>query len=97
MPDNLVHGSTRRSRPRARSRSGFPTALSEPEYVDVNRRRWTKANREHTDGRAHGAWAQEEITWGVARSREADVHALPDLADKDVVELGCGTAYFGAW
>ena len=28
---------------------------------------------------------------------EADVAMLPPLADKDVVELGCGTAYFGAW
>jgi SAM-dependent methyltransferase len=22
---------------------------------------------------------------------------LPDVTGKDVVELGCGTAYFGAW
>ena len=28
---------------------------------------------------------------------ESELHALPDLAGKDVVELGCGTAYFGAW
>ncbi len=71
--------------------------MSEPEYVDVNRQAWTKANAEHTDGRAHAAWAQEEITWGVAEARESDVHALPDVAGKDVVELGCGTAYVGAW
>ena len=71
--------------------------MSEPEYVDVNRQAWTKANAEHTDARAHDAWAQEEITWGVAEARESDVRALPDVAGKDVVELGCGTAYFGAW
>jgi ubiquinone/menaquinone biosynthesis C-methylase UbiE len=71
--------------------------LSEPEYVDVNRQAWTKANAEHADARAHDAWAQEEITWGVAEARESDVHALPDIAGKDVVELGCGTAYLGAW
>jgi SAM-dependent methyltransferase len=25
------------------------------------------------------------------------VQALPDVTGKDVIELGCGTAYFGAW
>ena len=30
-------------------------------------------------------------------SPRVELHALPDLAGKDVVELGCGTAYFGAW
>jgi SAM-dependent methyltransferase len=71
--------------------------LSEPDYVAVNRESWTKANREFTGARAHEAWAQEEITWGMARARETEVHALPNVAGKDVVELGCGTAYFGAW
>ena len=28
---------------------------------------------------------------------EADVGALPDVNGMDVVELGCGTAYFSAW
>ena len=92
MPDNLVHGSDSTDSPRARSRSGFPMVLSEPEYVDVNRQAWTKANREHTDGRAHGAWAQEEITWG-RRGFERRTSTLPDVTDKDVVELGCGTEF----
>ncbi|MFF0345138.1 class I SAM-dependent methyltransferase [Kribbella sp. NPDC004875] len=26
-----------------------------------------------------------------------DLHVLPDLTDKDVIDLGCGTAYIGAW
>ena len=43
---------TRPSRPRARSRSGFPTALSEPDYVAVNRAAWTKANADYTDAKA---------------------------------------------
>jgi ubiquinone/menaquinone biosynthesis C-methylase UbiE len=71
--------------------------LSEPDYVAVNREGWTKANREFTDARAHAAWSQEEITWGMAHARESNVRVLPDLTDKDVIELGCGTAYFGAW
>jgi SAM-dependent methyltransferase len=71
--------------------------LSEPDYVAVNRAAWTKANAEYTDARAHNAWAEEEIAWGMARAPEAEVRVLPDVAGKDVVELGCGTAYFGAW
>jgi SAM-dependent methyltransferase len=58
---------------------------------------WTRANAEYTDGRAEQSWAADEITWGVMNVREAELRALPDLVGKDVVELGCGTAYFGAW
>jgi SAM-dependent methyltransferase len=70
---------------------------SESDYVAVNREAWTRANRDHTDARAHDAWAKEEIDWGVWRIPESEVGVLPDVAGKDVVELGCGTAYFGAW
>ena len=70
--------------------------MSEPDYVAVNRAAWTKANAEYTDARAHNAWAEEEIAWGMARAPEAEVRVLPDVAGKDVIELGCGTAYFGA-
>lgn len=71
--------------------------MSEPDYLAVNREAWTRANRAHTDARAPIAWAQEEIDWGTWGVRETDVGVLPDVAGKDVVELGCGTAYFGAW
>jgi SAM-dependent methyltransferase len=68
-----------------------------PEYAVRNRANWTKANAEYTDRRAPDDWAQEEITWGMCRARESDVRVLPDVRGKDVIELGCGTAYFGAW
>jgi SAM-dependent methyltransferase len=71
--------------------------LTEPDYVAVNREGWTRANAEYTDARAREAWAQEEITWGKWHLPESEVRVLPELAGKDVVELGCGTAYFGAW
>jgi SAM-dependent methyltransferase len=58
---------------------------------------WTRANAEYTDARAEEAWAKEEIDWGIWHVPESELRALPDLAGKDVVELGCGTAYFGAW
>jgi SAM-dependent methyltransferase len=58
---------------------------------------WTRANADHTDARAEAAWAKDEIDWGIFRVPESELHALPDVTGKDVVELGCGTAYFGAW
>ena len=71
--------------------------MSEPDYLAVNREAWTRANRDHTDARAHGAWSKPEIDWGVWRVPESEVGVLPEVEGKDVVELGCGTAYFGAW
>jgi len=82
-----------------RSRSGFPTVLSEPlpEYAVRNRASWTQANADYTDRRALDTWQEPEIRWGMCQAREADVRALPPLDGIDIVELGCGTAYFGAW
>jgi SAM-dependent methyltransferase len=71
--------------------------VTEPDYVAVNRDSWTQANAQYTDTQAEGAWAQTEITWGKWSIPESEVRVLPDLSGKDVVELGCGTAYFGAW
>jgi ubiquinone/menaquinone biosynthesis C-methylase UbiE len=68
-----------------------------PEYALRNRADWTKSNSEYTDSRASADWMQDEITWGMCRTREADLRVLPDVAGRDVVELGCGTAYVGAW
>src|SRR5579862_7026343 len=68
-----------------------------PDYALLNRDLWTKSNAEYTDAQAAGAWAQEEIAWGVWQTPERELGALPDVRGKDVIELGCGTAYFGAW
>jgi SAM-dependent methyltransferase len=62
-----------------------------------NRDIWTSENAEYTGPKALEAWRQEEIRWGVFQVPESEVGALPDVAGKDVVELGCGTAYFSAW
>ncbi|HEX9415691.1 MAG TPA: methyltransferase domain-containing protein [Gaiellaceae bacterium] len=70
---------------------------SDPDYVAINREGWTRANAEYTDREARDAWAQEGVTWGQWHILESELRALPDVAGKDVVELGCGTAYFGAW
>ncbi len=68
-----------------------------PDYALLARQQWTRSNAEYTDARAHDSWAQDEIAWGVFKNRESDVRILPDMHGLDVIELGCGTAYFGAW
>lgn len=72
--------------------------LSElPDYTRRNRAVWTATNAEYTDASARESWAQEDIKWGVFDVPEAEVGVLGDVEGLDVVELGCGTAYFSAW
>jgi SAM-dependent methyltransferase len=58
---------------------------------------WTRSNAEYTDESARAAWAKAEIEWGVFGIPELELDVLGDVAGLDVVELGCGTAYFSAW
>lgn len=68
-----------------------------PDYAIRNRVVWTAANAKYTAARAHESWAKDDVSWGVFGIPEAELHVLPDLHGLDVIELGCGTAYFGAW
>ena len=65
--------------------------------ADPNVEAWTRANADYTDARAEAAWAKDEVDWGIWHVPESELHALPDVTGKDVVELGCGTGYVGAW
>jgi SAM-dependent methyltransferase len=65
--------------------------------LERNRALWTQVNAEFTDADALRAWTAESITWGLFTVGEEDLGTLGDVADLDVVELGCGTAYFAAW
>jgi SAM-dependent methyltransferase len=67
------------------------------DYVAKNREAWTKVNAEYTDGRALESWQKDEMNWGCHGVLESELNVLDDVAGKDVIELGCGTAYFGAW
>jgi SAM-dependent methyltransferase len=62
-----------------------------------NREVWTRSNAQYTDREAPRKWAQPEIDWGQFGVPESEVGVLGEVAGKDVVELGCGTAYFSAW
>jgi SAM-dependent methyltransferase len=68
-----------------------------PDSVGRNIASWTQANAEYTDGAAADAWAQDEITFGMLGIPDSELGVIGDVRGLDVVELGCGTAYFSAW
>ena len=63
----------------------------------ANRVVWTRANSDYADEHAYRAWAAEDVTWGIFNVPEQQLGVLGDVRGLDVVELGCGTAYFSAW
>ena len=71
--------------------------MSSSDYVRANVAHWTQANAEYTDAQAAQSWAADEIRWGVWGRPESELNVLGDVDGLDIVELGCGTAYFSAW
>jgi SAM-dependent methyltransferase len=71
--------------------------LSEPAgHVLRNRAAWDEWSKSYYEpGRRN--WASDEPVWGIWNVPESELRALPDVAGKDVLELGCGTAYWSAW
>lgn len=66
------------------------------EHARRNRAHWTTLAPGYAEV-ARRAWERDEPDWGVWRILERGIGALPDVAGKDVLELGCGTAYWSAW
>jgi len=62
-----------------------------------NAEHWTRNNAEYADRRALAAWREERIHWGIWHIPEETLGVIGDVDGLDVVELGCGTAYFSAW
>jgi SAM-dependent methyltransferase len=68
-----------------------------PEHVVRNRGHWDAQAADYV-APAERAWAREEPAWGIWGVRESALRVLPaDLAGKQAIELGCGTAYVSAW
>ncbi len=66
-----------------------------PDYLIRNRQAWNLLARKYAEpGRQ--SW-QSDPNWGVWSIPESVLHVLPTVAGKDVIELGCGTAYVSAW
>jgi SAM-dependent methyltransferase len=64
--------------------------------IERNRAEWTNWAAEFVDS-AERNWATDRIAWGMWDVPETELRLLPELDGKDVVELGCGTAYVSAW
>jgi len=68
-----------------------------PEHVQRNRIAWDENAKEYAAAGAK-AWAQATPAWGIWGVPEAQIGMFPaELAGKDAIELGCGTAYVSAW
>jgi SAM-dependent methyltransferase len=67
-----------------------------PEYAVRNRAFWDAYAPEWVDAGVRN-WSAAEPSWGIWGTPEEDLHLLDGVAEKDVIELGCGTAYVSAW
>jgi SAM-dependent methyltransferase len=68
-----------------------------PEHVRRNRATWDAWAAKYV-APAEENWARSEPAWGIWDVPEAEIRMLPDdLAGRDAIELGCGTAYVSAW
>ena len=60
-----------------------------------NRAQWAAWAAEYA-ARAEAAW-RGDATWGIWQVPEHEVGLLEDVEGKDVLEVGCGTAYVSKW
>jgi len=68
-----------------------------PDYLLTNRAIWDRWSVEYARW-GEQAWAEAEPSWGIWNLPERELHALPPVVEgKDVIELGCGTAYWSSW
>jgi SAM-dependent methyltransferase len=66
------------------------------EHAARNRRSWDEWAPDWVEpGRRN--WERDRPTWGLWNVPEEELAVLPDLVGQDVIELGCGTAYWSAW
>jgi SAM-dependent methyltransferase len=66
------------------------------DHAERNREVWRGLAEEYRE-KARVNWAKEEMDWGIWNVPESELGLLGDVDGKDVVELGCGTAYVSAW
>jgi SAM-dependent methyltransferase len=67
------------------------------EHVARNRAHWDDLARQYVEAGERG-WARVEPAWGIWQVPEAELQIFSEqLAGKDAIELGCGTAYVSAW
>jgi len=72
------------------------TSSELPEHVARNRAAWDGWADEYEEPGRRG-WGADEPSWGIWGIPESELGVLPDVAGRDAIELGCGTAYVSAW
>jgi SAM-dependent methyltransferase len=71
--------------------------VSDPDYLVRNRHAWDSWAAEYVEP-AERNWGADQARWGIWGVPESELHLLPDnLAGRETIELGCGTAYVSAW
>lgn len=72
--------------------------LKEPsDHVRRNREMWDQWAADYAAAGERG-WSQHDPTWGIWSIPDSQAGLLPEnIEGKDVIELGCGTAYVSAW
>jgi SAM-dependent methyltransferase len=68
------------------------SALEGPADARVNRDAWDRTAADYQREHGQGLKGDAALAWGLWRVPEAEVHALDDVAGKDILELGCGAA-----
>lgn len=67
------------------------------DHVAINRDFWD-ADAKNWAALGERLWNSAEPVWGSWNISEASLNLLPsDLANKDAIELGCGTGYVSGW
>lgn len=71
--------------------------MTDGEVLRRHRELWAIVSEQHTAGAAEERWRNDRgPEWGLFRIPDSEVGALGDVQGRDVVELGCGTAFLGA-
>lgn len=65
-------------------------------HAASNRQLWDDQHRAWFGSRAARQWASEPH-WGIWAVPETELRVFDDLQGEDLIDLGCGTAYIGAW
>jgi SAM-dependent methyltransferase len=66
------------------------------DHVESNRRYWAAQAADYVEA-GRRQWASDEPTWGIWQIPEASIGVVGEVDGLDVIELGCGTAYWSAW
>ncbi len=80
----------------ARWDEGLDPAEARRRAAHINRDLWAVVNAQYTDSEADRKWRAGRVLWGIFDTPEEGLGALGEVGGLDVVELGCGTAFFSA-